>query len=275
MLLLMLTAGPMGCLPTVATNDPVAEIYAAQYAQRASLSVRMSAGAGALAAYFCGVTQEDWAGITEVQVPEDIAELLGLPANGRSVYNVETGAISVTWESSLIDDDIPGTVAMEVRRATESFEFLFTPAGETDEDGEAVPNPEADALNFRDADAAVSVVSCGDSDEFGSDQAVLTINFDMPAETTDEDDEDEVTTVDFPYQSEEEDAEEEEISVVWTFGEVWPESGNYVYTLGAGSDRQRLIGYDASAISGETWPSEAEGRDWTRDVDLSLARGTR
>ncbi len=272
-MLLSVLAASLGCAPEVVTNDPVAAAYAELFAQRASLSVRLSAGAGALGAHFCGVSQEEWAAITEVQVPDAIAALLGLPPMGRSVYDPETGAITVTWEGALIDEDIPGTVAMEVRRATESFEVLFTPEGDVDEAGEAVPNPLADALNFRDADAVVSVVSCGDSEDFGSDQAVLSISFDMPATATEDDDEDQVTAVSFPYQSEDASAEESS-SVVWTFGALWPESGDYVYTLGAGADRQRLTGYDASAIDGEVWPSTAEGRDWVLDVDLPLARGT-
>jgi len=273
-LLVTLFGGLTACTPDVNINDPVADIYAADYARRASLSVRLASSAGALVADVCSLGQDDWAAISEAGesfTPSDaVADMLGISGPGDLTYDQDTGGIVVKWEGVEIDEAIFGTVSLSVRRATETYGVSFTPdttpIDPEEPEGPSEVSDEAAAAGFTDASATVDVSGCGGD---GANSAIQ-VDFSMPEnpEFDENGDAEDQALVSIPN--------DEETEVVWSKGELWPDAGDYLWTYGAGAERQQVYGYDASEIVGDAWPSQAEGASlWIRDVDVPLTRGTR
>jgi len=276
MILLATLLGSLtGCFPEVNINDPVADLYAADYARRASLSVRLASGAGALVSEVCFIGQDGWSDLAASKEGIDpgtqVASLLGLQGDGDLTYDQETGGVLVKWEGAEIDDGITGTITLTVRRATETFGVSFspdtTPIDEDEPEGPAEVSEEAAAIGFTSAAATVDVTGCGGD---GANSAIE-VDFNMP-ELIEYDEDGEALPQALVIMPSSDDLD----AVVWSKGEPWPDEGDFFWTYGAGVDRQQIYGYDASEISGESWPAQAEGASsWIRDVDVPLTRGVR
>jgi hypothetical protein len=249
-LLILLSAG---CYPDIITNDPIARVYAEDMAVRGGLAARLTVGAAALSASACGIGHEGWSGQDgeEFSPTDPVAAMLGLPGPGLISYNSDTGAIEVEWEGAELASGVYGTVVMNVLRATTSFNFSITVSEEYQD--------AANEYGFRDASVAVTVGNCQD------DVAAVFATANLPSQILSEDELQ--ATVSLPV-----DGAEDEEGMVWTRGEGLPDSGDFVWTIGSGADRERLISYDAGEISDGYWPSLAEGRDWTLDIDVPIER---
>ena len=255
--LLTLLSLTSGCALDAITADPLAQARAEDMARRASLVVRLGAGSGAISSEICSITQDDWMTLETWEPSADIVAQLGLGGETAVVYDAATGATTLEWADAVLDTDLYGTFSISVLRATNTFQFSFTPS-DTSRDT-------AELASFRGGTASVIVSVCDAEAEL-----TLTMNLeDTEAEEDAEEDEegadDEGLTFEMPV---------DEDFVIWNPGQFWPKEGSFNWTRGSGVDRERLLSLDAVEIDGTYWPASAESADWQTDVLVPLDRGS-
>jgi hypothetical protein len=186
--------------------------------------------------------------MTEVELREELADVLGIGEPGYVQANEGTGAIRVTWPEVEFTPEIIGRVDIDVLRPQTHFVIGFA------------QNPGEPPGIYGDGSVTVEGEASGDPE--------LRVDFDLRVGRTSQ-------HVDMPARPDQEFSDSGRIidPPIWQAGGAFmPLAGDFRWSRTVQGQPQEMTSLDAGEAVSTSWPVIAASEDWEHLVEVDLAR---